>query len=139
MGAPAPILRDNPTSARHCLVFFRIHLKKMRRNDGSRPSVRATTTRRSIVRSRSDLAALEAATGERDEKDRDAVTPELASFLPSLHLNVGDAYRRLADYERARRHAANGLKRADVLPDNGFSTMIKGGLERLQARLSAER
>jgi hypothetical protein len=84
-----------------------------------------------------DLRALEAAIGTRDAEDRDALSPELANFLPSLHLNVGDCYRRLGDNERARVHALNGLNRASVLPDDGYGNMIKGGLRRLHERVGA--
>jgi hypothetical protein len=82
-----------------------------------------------------DLRALAAAIGTRDADDRDAVTPELAGFLPSLHLNVGDCYRRLGDHERARLHAHHGLNRAAALPDDGYGGMINTGLRRLRERL----
>jgi len=82
-----------------------------------------------------DLRALEAATGYDDCADRDPVAPDLATFLPSLHLNVGDAYRRLGDGDRAQRHAENGLRRAVALADDGYANTIKAGLDRLQSRL----
>ena len=56
-----------------------------------------------------DLIALQSATGGPSESNADALTPELAGFLPSLHLNVGDAYRRLGDLPAARRHADRAL------------------------------
>ncbi len=84
-----------------------------------------------------DLRALEAATGARDQEDRDAVEPALAGFLPSLHLNVGDAYRRMGQHEFAARHADNGIRRSAALGDDGYGDMVKGGLERLRARLAA--
>jgi hypothetical protein len=84
-----------------------------------------------------DLRALEAAIGTRGTEDRDALSPELANFLPSLHLNVGDGYRRLRDNERAREHALNGLNRAGVLADDGYGNMIKGGLRRLREHVGA--
>src|SRR5437588_297118 len=39
-----------------------------------------------------DLRALQAATGSSEAEDREASCSELASFLPFLHLNVGDCY-----------------------------------------------
>lgn len=82
-----------------------------------------------------DLLSLEAATGFKDDQDREPVDPSLAGFLPSLHLNVGDAYRRLGDRDRASRHANNGLARAAALNDDGYGDMIRLGLNRLRARL----
>lgn len=82
-----------------------------------------------------DLRALEAATGFGDSIDRDPLAPDLASFLPSLHLNVGDAYRRAGDCERAQRHAENGIRRAGALADDGYANTIKAGLDRLRLRL----
>jgi hypothetical protein len=83
-----------------------------------------------------DLRALAAAIGTREADDRNAVTPELAGFLPSLHLNAGDCYRRLGDHRRARLHARCGLNRTAALADDGYGSMIKAGLLRLQERLA---
>jgi len=83
-----------------------------------------------------DLRALEAATGGNHEGNLDSVTPDLVAFLPSLHLNAGDAYRRLGRNERARRHADIGLECAHVLTDEGYGATIKEGLKRLRARLA---
>ncbi|PXA84975.1 hypothetical protein DMC47_38625 [Nostoc sp. 3335mG] len=78
-----------------------------------------------------DLLALEAATGSGDE-DRDPLDISLASFLPSLHLNVGDAYRRLGNQERAARYAGYGLARAASLNDDGYGYIVRAGLNRLR-------
>jgi hypothetical protein len=85
-----------------------------------------------------DLRALEAATGCRAAEDRDALFPVPESFLASLHLNAGDCYRRLGDFERARQHAHFASNHIGALADDGYGTMIKGGLRRLQARLAAD-
>lgn len=82
-----------------------------------------------------DLLALEAATGTRLASG-EPVSSELAGFLPSLHLNVGDACRRSGDHERARTYAEAGLYWAQALPETGYSQMIVAGLTRLQQRLS---
>jgi len=78
-----------------------------------------------------DLLALEAATGCERHGDADALSPELDSFLPSLHLNVGDAYRRLGENDRARDHAWFGMNRATALPSGGYADMVRTGLDRL--------
>lgn len=82
-----------------------------------------------------DILALEAATGAAPEQGSDALTPELMSFLPSLHLNVGDAYRRVGKTECALAHAHFGLERICALPAGGYRDMVKGGLERLKTKL----
>jgi hypothetical protein len=84
-----------------------------------------------------DLLALRAATGKEQDADHDALEPDLASFLPSLHLNVGDAYRRLGDLDRARAHARFGLGQSEAMPAGGYGDMVRTGLERLQTRLAS--
>lgn len=83
-----------------------------------------------------DLRALEAATGARDTEDGIAgsIVPE--TFLASLHLNVGDAYRRLGDRAQARRYALQALSRIDALPDGGYGATIAAATHRLWARLA---
>ena len=84
-----------------------------------------------------DLIALDAATGAGDETDNEAIIPELEAFLPSLHLNVGDAHRRLGELHLARFHTEAGLRRATVLGDDHYASMIKTGLVRLLERLNS--
>lgn len=84
---------------------------------------------------RCDRIALEAATGHASG-DMDAVTQPLAAFLPSLHLNVGDALRRVGDPVSARFHAQAGLDRARTLPADDYAGTVRAGLERLLARVS---
>ncbi len=83
-----------------------------------------------------DLRALEAATGWRDDVDHGAVDPELDGYLPSLHLNVGDACRRLGELKRAQRHAENGLKHASALEHSAYGASVKAALIRLCDRLA---
>lgn len=82
-----------------------------------------------------DLLALEAATGSRSASG-DPVSANLGGFLPSLHLNVGDAYRRSGDLQRAMLHAEAGLHWGRRLPETSYAQMIVAGLHRLQQRLS---
>lgn len=86
-----------------------------------------------------DLRALEAATGGVAGEDRDPLTPDLASFLPSLHLNVGDAYRRVGDLLLAERHARCGIARSDALPGDGYGATVRQALDRLLNRATAGR
>ncbi|MEU5429852.1 hypothetical protein AB0H73_30255 [Streptomyces olivoreticuli] len=86
-----------------------------------------------------DLRALEAADLITDERARQAGVPSpVAAFYPSLHLNLGEVYRKLGDLDRARDHLARGQAAADELGDDGYGKMIKGGLGRLADRLAPE-
>ncbi|WP_088999918.1 hypothetical protein [Micromonospora echinofusca] len=59
------------------------------------------------------------------------------AFLPSLHLNLADAYRRAGDVARAREHLALAAPLAAELPDDGYGTMIRDAVTRVTARLDA--
>jgi uncharacterized membrane-anchored protein len=57
-------------------------------------------------------------------------------FLPSLHLNLGDAYRRSDLLALARDHAARAREASIVLPDDGYGATVRAAIERLSARLA---
>ena len=61
--------------------------------------------------------------------------PSARALEPSLHLNLGDGYRRQGRFEDARAQADAGEVVAYLLPDDGYGQMISTGLARLQARL----
>jgi hypothetical protein len=83
-----------------------------------------------------DLRALEAADSISDDRaQRAGVTGPVRGFYPSLHLNLGEVYRKLGDLGLAREHLARGLATVDALADDGYGQMIKGGLDRLAQRL----
>lgn len=83
-----------------------------------------------------DLRALEAADLITDERAAQAgVTSSVRNFYPSLHLNLGECYRKLGDLDRAREHLQHGHAAAGALGDDGYGQMIKGGLDRLAERL----
>jgi hypothetical protein len=87
-----------------------------------------------------DLRALEAVEGLTDERAAAAgVTGPVAAFYPSLHLNLGEDYRKVGDVTAARRHLELGRAAVGTLPDDGYGTMIRGGLEGLAARLGKAR
>ena len=60
----------------------------------------------------------------------------MAAFYPSLHLNLGECYRKLGNLDLANDHLQRGTAAAEALPDNGYGQMIKGGLHRLAERLA---
>lgn len=83
-----------------------------------------------------DLEALAAADLVTDERvARGGVSGPVAGFYPSLHLNLGDCYRKLGDVDRAREHLARGRAAVDALGDDGYGQMVKDGLDRLADRL----
>jgi len=83
-----------------------------------------------------DLRALDAVDGVTDQRAADAgATGPVAAFYPSLHLNLGEDYRKIGDAEAARRHLELGQAAAGALPDDGYGQMIRGGLEGLAQRL----
>jgi hypothetical protein len=85
-----------------------------------------------------DLRALDAAGAVTDADVVAAGMPgTAAALLPSLHLNVADAHSRVGDLHAARRHVELGLAAASALGDDGYGRMIRAGLDRLAARLSA--
>lgn len=85
-----------------------------------------------------DLRALEAAGGVTDERVRRAGMPGTArALLPSLHLNLGEAYRKLGELDLARAHLASGSAALDALADDGYGRQVRDGLNRLAGRLSA--
>ena len=60
----------------------------------------------------------------------------VASFYPSLHLNLGEDYRKLGDVAQARRHLELGRATVAALPEDGYGDQVKNGLERLAQRLA---
>ena len=87
-----------------------------------------------------DLRALEAVEGVSDERAAAAgVTSPVAAFYPSLHLNLGEDYRKVGDTGAARRHLELGLAAVGTLPDDGYGRLIRGGLQGLAQRLDEVR
>ena len=84
-----------------------------------------------------DQRALHAAakvTGDRAAQAGLAVPA--AGLYPSLHLNLGEAHRKVGDTAAARRHLELGLAAAKLLSDDGYIAMITGALNRLGDRLA---
>ncbi|MFI0420677.1 tetratricopeptide repeat protein [Spongiactinospora sp. 9N601] len=83
-----------------------------------------------------DLRALAAAGQITDERVARAGVPlPVAGLYPSLHLNLGECYRKLGDLTRARDHLRQALAGIGALADDGYGLLIKGGLDRLAGRL----
>jgi hypothetical protein len=86
-----------------------------------------------------DLRALAAADLVTDERVTQAgVTLSVAGLYPSLHLNLGECYRKLGDLGRARDHLQQARDTIGALGDDEYGQLIKGGLERLAQQLTSE-
>jgi hypothetical protein len=85
-----------------------------------------------------DLRALDATDLLTDERAAQAgVTSPVAGFYPSLHLNLGECYRKLGNLDLAREHFQRGQAAVGALGDDGYGHMIKGGLDRLGEQLAS--
>ncbi len=65
--------------------------------------------------------------------------PDAAGLAPSLHLNLGDGYRRQGRVEAAVQQLGRGRATAGALSDDGYGRMIREGLARLELRLATAR
>jgi hypothetical protein len=62
---------------------------------------------------------------------------DVRALYPSLHLNLGDDYRRLGATAQAREHLTLAQGCMHVLPDEGYGRMIRDGIAGLAERLGA--
>ena len=67
-----------------------------------------------------------------ERTDRD---DEIRGFHPSLHLNMASSYQSLGDRTAARAHLEAAVGLIDVLPDNPYKEIVRGGINNVQARL----
>ena len=49
-------------------------------------------------------------------------------FFPSLYLNIAKGYEDLGDYENAKKNYQLAILFTNLLPDDGYGTMIKVGI-----------
>jgi hypothetical protein len=85
-----------------------------------------------------DERALAVADGVTDERARAAgVSASVRAFYPSLHLNLGESYRKVGDIAAAREQLALGRACVDELADDGYGQLVRGGLDGLAARLES--
>ncbi|WP_433385076.1 hypothetical protein [Micromonospora sp. KLBMP9576] len=83
-----------------------------------------------------DRRALAAATDLSDERAQEHhASLRVRAFLPSLHLNLADAYRRAGDVDRARQHVAVATPLAAELPDDDYGVLMRDALARVAGRL----
>ncbi|MEU4673336.1 hypothetical protein AB0F91_36630 [Amycolatopsis sp. NPDC023774] len=83
-----------------------------------------------------DLRALAAADSLTDERAQQYhSTLAVRGFYPSLHLNLGEDYRKLGDLDAARRHLASAREKLDALGEDDYAAGIRAALEGLAERL----
>ena len=86
-----------------------------------------------------DQRALTAADQLTDARVAEAgVLLSVAGLYPSLHLNLGECYRKLGDLDRAREHLQRARTGIGALGDDEYGQLIKGGLDRLTQLLTAD-
>lgn len=84
-----------------------------------------------------DLRAIEAADLITDRRATEAgMTTTVAGLYPSLHLNLGECYRKLGQLDLAREHLRRGLASTTALTDDGYGRLVRSGLDRLSDRLA---
>lgn len=91
--------------------------------------------RHELVWDQRALAAADLLTGDR--LARAGVTLPVAGLYPSLHLNLGECYRKLGDLGRARECLQRARAGIGALGDDDYAQLIKGGLDRLARQLSS--
>ncbi|WP_343449141.1 tetratricopeptide repeat protein [Micromonospora oryzae] len=83
-----------------------------------------------------DQRALAAADLLTDDRVAQAGVPmSVAALYPSLHLNLGECYRRLGDLDRARECLRQARAGIDALGDDVYGQLIRSGLDRLAQQL----
>lgn len=83
-----------------------------------------------------DQRALDAADALTDDRaQRYHASLQVASFYPSLHLNLAEVHRRLGDVAAARSHLAQAGTHLGALPADGYGAAIGSALDRVQADL----
>jgi hypothetical protein len=81
-----------------------------------------------------DLRALAVADRLTDaDLERAGLAVAKRALYPSLHLNAGEAYRKIGDLARARAHARLGRLALDALGEDPYGGMLGDGLARLQS------
>ncbi|MBM0279384.1 tetratricopeptide repeat protein [Micromonospora tarensis] len=86
-----------------------------------------------------DQRALAAADLLTDDRVAQAGVPmSVAGLYPSLHLNLGECYRKLGDLGRARECLQRAQAGIGALGDDDYGQLIKGGLDRLAQQLASK-
>lgn len=83
-----------------------------------------------------DLRALEIAKSLKDDlAETYPLAKAVRAFLPSLHLNLADDYRRIGDFQKARHHVDLGHELSGHLGLDAYSQTVRAGLVRVDAQI----
>jgi hypothetical protein len=83
-----------------------------------------------------DLLALRAADSLTDDRAKTYhASLAVQGFYPSLHLNLGEDYRKLGDLAVAREHLELARAKLDALGENDYAAAIRAALDGLAERL----
>ena len=83
-----------------------------------------------------DRRALAAVADLRDERaQRYHESLRVRAFLPSLHLNLADGYRRAGETGPARRHLAEAVRQVGALPDDEYGAGLRSAIGAVRAAL----
>ncbi len=83
-----------------------------------------------------DLRALEIANSlEGEVAETNPLAASVRAFLPSLHLNLADDYRKMGDFQKARQHAEAGFALSGSLGRDAYAQTIRAGLIRVDAQI----
>jgi tetratricopeptide (TPR) repeat protein len=84
-----------------------------------------------------DRRALTAADALTDERAQQAgVAMPVAALYPSLHINLGECYRKLGNLTRAREHLQHARASIGALGDDEYGQLLRDGLDRLAQQLA---
>ncbi|MFC0531182.1 hypothetical protein [Phytohabitans kaempferiae] len=81
------------------------------------------------------LAAVASLTDERARRYDGSL--QVRAFLPSLHLNLADCHRRLADERQARQHLTTARELVTDLPDDAYGDLIRQAIRDVSGALDA--
>ncbi|MEA2409854.1 MAG: hypothetical protein QOC77_415, partial [Thermoleophilaceae bacterium] len=85
-----------------------------------------------------DLRALAAADSLTDARAALAgVAVPVSDFYPSLHLNLGECYRKLGEFGHARQQLQLGREASRDLAAGEYAEFVSGGLDRLAEQIGA--
>ena len=85
-----------------------------------------------------DQRAMAAVVDLKDERaQRFHQSLQVRGFLPSLHLNLADDYRRIGDRDRAEHHVEAARELTDELPSDDYGSMLRGAIGQVAELLEA--
>lgn len=68
--------------------------------------------------------------------ESDPEAPGIGAFLPSLHANLADCYRRMRDFTNARYHVDQGMETSGVLGYDSYGQNVRASLVRIDTQVS---